>query len=184
MMCLVSMLITSCGNGSANSSTSSKTLAVTSTPIEIVKTHPVITKIVDEMTDKVYYDFIDSENTFMTPTVPDDEGHSIFFFPQITSGKKLKCIIAQVESMGCVEGGFMIIKFVDGSKLKINNWNDFDCKGVFYFDIVTKMSTELSTKPIDKIMIEDGRDFSSITCQMKNPNFFIELYTAMNEYKE
>ena len=141
-----------------------------------------ITKTVDEMTDKVYYSFTDSQSNKDQIILSEDNKEGLTIFPIVRKeDDKFMAVVKMVKrGVGCVENGFMIIKFKDGSKVQIPNWKSFNCDETFYFNLI-KYKSELSTKPIDKIMVQNGRNYESETQVMTNPNYFIEFFDTYNK---
>jgi hypothetical protein len=148
---------------------------------------PKIYKKTNDMTDESYYFFVDSKNDSAITMLSDDGGINGFSLMPVFKPKKSKIDIVVTmykdRRTVCCENGFMVIKFKDGTKIKLKSWREFNCDGEFYFWI-TNYKKELSTKPIDKIMVENGRDFTDETHFIVNPNYFIEFFKAVNDYSE
>lgn len=139
-----------------------------------------ITKTVNEMTDEITYNY---NGCFMS----NDNSKSIILPTFKTINNKLTfnspIIILNYDGMRCVEEGFMIIKFTDNTKIKIYNWNDFDCEGIMYFK-TEKYNKILSSKPIDKILIRNGRDYHEETYILEDSNYFINMFLAIEKYNK
>jgi len=148
-----------------------------------------ITFHLDEMTDKYYYFYEHDDNEPKALLISNNGIHGLvlrIFFKE--TGKtsfnphptpQTIFITMALEGLGCVEYGFVIFLFKDGSKLQLSNWNDFDCEGAFYFTPSKEDWNELYSKEINKIMVEDGRSHSSYTDIFPDSQYFIKFNKAL-----
>ena len=147
-----------------------------------------ITYKVDDMTDEYSYTFhtsVDSSACFVSEDNKTGFVISVGFREDL--GKKLSTSLTfnviyvhfAIKGMDCVENGNLIIKFIDGTKIILNSFNDFNCKDYFFFSVLPKQKLILSSTPIDKIMLSDNRSGVSYTFSPDNPKFFIELNSAI-----
>lgn len=147
-----------------------------------------ITYKMDEMTDQYSYTFYTS-NDKNTCLVSEDGNSGFLLSPWFkeSSTKKLSTsltfwelyVLFNIENVGCVEHGNLIIKFTDGTKISLSSSNGFNCKNYFLFFVVPKDRLILSSKPINKIMLTDFTSGISYTFSPDNSNFFIELNQAI-----
>jgi len=155
----------------------------------------------DIMTDEIYYSFVDSNNSSSLMVSEDgregfiinvsfDENFGTTLTRKLTPVSLI--IILHLEDVTCVEDGFMVIRFENEERIRMNNYADFNCDGKFYFSLDgeyrgldEEQLNLLFNERIDRIMIEDGRSHRSYTHTPDNPNYFIELKQAINKsYKE
>ena len=75
--------------------------------------------------------------------------------------------------------------FEGGEKIKLVNWNDFDCKGTNYFDLSDTHKKLFKTNRIKGVRYTDKRDFQKVTIMEnisdENKIFFIELLLEMDK---
>lgn len=86
-------------------------------------------------------------------------------------------IIQSAGIGGCMENDEVIILFEDGTKISSKSWNDFNCKGVSYFDLYQKLLKDLNKK-IKAIRLTNGRSYESYTYELKTDdekNYFIYI---------
>ena len=147
--------------------------------MSVVSFSQKINKEVDEMTDKVTYTFYDSDKKEEL-IVSSDGKHGFIVIPliQLTNSKyNVSNLIVQVysEGFGCVEGGIMVIKFTDGTKVSMDNWKDFNCDATMYFSLTPEIKKSLATKTVEKIMVQNNK-YISVTDVPSNKNYFKELF--------
>jgi hypothetical protein len=150
-------------------------IAAQENPIQIIET-------VDEMTDKVYYS---SSSTLLVANEEKSKGFRIdFSMKEKSNGDiSLSNLIVTLAGLGsCNEDNTMIILFENDTKVKLSSWNKFNCKGTSYFSISRLDSLALSTTPISKIRLTNGRGYKSYTGDLEDKNFFINLFLAI-EYR-
>ena len=89
-----------------------------------------------------------------------------------------------IVGMGCVENVEMIILFEDGSKITKYSWNKFNCDGNAWFLFTPRELDMLSTKRISKIRLTNGFKYKSMTVDVTDPDYFINLTqkAANNEF--
>ena len=78
----------------------------------------------------------------------------------------LKVIDITIEAIGlgiCNEKSTLIIMFDDESKIVLDSWNDFNCKGTNYFKIEDYDYENLSSKKIKTIRYQNGYTFDTFT---------------------
>jgi len=90
-----------------------------------------------------------------------------------------------IVGMGCVENVEIIILFEDGNKITKYSWNKFNCEGNAWFLFTPRELDMLSTKRISKIRLTNGFKYKSITVDVTDPDYFINLAqkAADNEFK-
>ena len=133
-----------------------------------------VSREVDDMTDKVSW----YANVIL---VAANEGKTkgITIQPSIANGSSINTLIVSPVGLGnCNEDNTLIIKFVDGSKVKLSSWNKFDCE-VAYFAPTSALVTKLKAVEIDKIYFQNGRTFDSGTFPVSRPRYFIQLYKGL-----
>jgi hypothetical protein len=89
-----------------------------------------------------------------------------------------------IVGMGCVENVEIIILFEDGSKITKYSWNKFNCDGNAWFLFTPRELDILSTKRISKIRLTNGFKYKSMTVDVTDPDYFINLAqkAANNEF--
>jgi hypothetical protein len=89
-----------------------------------------------------------------------------------------------IVGMGCVENVEIIILFEDGSKITKYSWNKFNCDGNAWFLFTPRELDMLSTKRISKIRLTNGFKYKSMTVDVADPDYFINLAqkAANNEF--
>ena len=124
-----------------------------------------VNKIVDDMTDKVYY--TPSEN-LICQVSGSSRGFSIRYSIEGKSDKSIKVsqLIVQAVGLECIENSKLLILFEDGSKMNLSSWNKFNCEGNAYFSLTPSQIKILSSKKIKKMRIENGRNHKSHTHEM------------------
>ena len=138
-----------------------------------------ITKTVDKMTDKVYYS---SSETLLVANEEKSKGFRVdFSIREKNNGDiSLSNLIVTLAGLGsCNEDNTMIILFENDTKVKLTSWNKFNCKGTSYFSLSRIDKLALSTTPISKIRLTNGRGYKSYTGDLKDKNFFINLFLAI-----
>jgi len=143
-------------------------------PIQIVET-------VDEMTDKIYYS---SSETLLVANEEKSKGFRVdFSMTKKNNGDiSLSDLIVTLAGLGsCNEDNTMIILFENDTKVKLTSWNKFNCKGTSYFNLSKLDKLALSTTPISKIRLTNGRGYKSYTGDLKDKNFFIDLFLAIED---
>jgi len=133
-----------------------------------------VIKIEVEMTGKTYYR-VDPPYLMCS----EDGKHGFGIITSFDSNIKVIDFILSCEwnGLSCVEGGVLIIKFKDESKINLKNWNDFNCAGTMYTKISESDWEKLSTIPIVKVYCENGRNNSSYTYEIpiNDQNYFIKV---------
>ena len=95
------------------------------------------------------------------------------------NGKFIRTLIVTPYKLGsCNENNTLIIKFVDGSKVKLSSWNKFDCDNT-YFDLTNSLESKFKTVEVEKIYYQNGRTYDSGTFPLENPRYFIQLYKGL-----
>ncbi len=139
-----------------------------------------IAKMVDEMTDKVYYYF--NEGLVYTNG---GEGFRVSVSIEGTDDNSIKGtgLSAKVVGLKCVEKVKLYFLFVDGTKMELESWNKFNCEGNAWYSLNNKQATLLSSKRIDKIRVENGRNYQSITADYsgQDEEYFIISFKKLDE---
>jgi len=88
---------------------------------------------------------------------------------------------------GCHEDDYLIILFDDGTKVRTDMWNKFNCDGDFYLDWDKELENDLRTKSIKTIRLTNGRSFDSWEKQcikMEDKNYFIIFFKKLDEFNK
>jgi hypothetical protein len=87
----------------------------------------------------------------------------------------------------CHENDYLIILFEDGTKVRTDMWNEFNCNGDFYLDWDKELENDLRTKPIKKIRLTNGRSFDSWEkeyIKAEDKNYFIIFFKKLDEFNK
>jgi len=138
-----------------------------------------IKKNVDVMTDKVTY-LVD--NALIMANEAETKGFSIDpYIVKTDSTLDIKSFIVQMAGLGaCNEDNNIIILFENEEKIVVNSWNDFNCKGVAYFDVTDSMKAKLSKYNISKIRVTNGRTHNYYTGTPQK-DYMVTLYKTLKE---
>ena len=90
------------------------------------------------------------------------------------------------DKINCVdEGNTLDIIFEDGSKIQLINWNDFDCKGVNYFNLSDSQTNDLKTKKLKGLRYTDKRSYNKVTIKEnlseKSKTFYMDVLKEMDD---
>ena len=142
-----------------------------------------IEKIVDEMTDKIEYY---SSHVLLSSNEDNTQGFTIEVVLE-TEGDKLYSHgwIVKIYNLGdCNEDNEIIILFEDGSSVTVQSFNQFKCQNVSYFQPTMTQEAMISTKKIKKVRFTNGYTYDRYTGPAVNPNFFIDLYDAIETFNQ
>lgn len=130
-----------------------------------------LTKIVDEMSDKVYWS--DDGQVF----IENDAGFRIECAWKYNSPDPVfDGIMAKVVGLGsCVENVEMIVLFDNGEKITKTSWNKFNCEGNAWYNLRENEINLFKTTSINKIRFTNGRTYDSITGTLEIPDYFITI---------
>lgn len=137
-----------------------------------------IEKEVDEMTDEVNY--VASERFYVA-----NEAKTLGFAIDVMLGVKdgimysKGWIVTTADLGGCNEDNEMIILFEDGSKITLESFNKFNCDEVAFFILSLEQEVFIANKRIKKIRFKNGFSYETYTNEVDYPNYFIELYNAI-----
>jgi hypothetical protein len=95
----------------------------------------------------------------------------------------LTVLVAGIGS--CQDDDFLIIMFEDGTKVRTDMWNNFNCDGDVYMDWDKKIEKELRTKPIKIVRLTNGSSFESheVTyTKTEDKNYFITYFKKLDEF--
>lgn len=99
---------------------------------------------------------------------------------------KYEGLTAMASGLGtCHENDYLIILFDDGTKLRTNMWNKFNCDGDIYLDWDKELETALRTKPIKIVRLTNGRSFNSYEKEFskaEDKNYFITFFKKLDEF--
>jgi hypothetical protein len=139
-----------------------------------------IEKHVDEMTDKVSYF---ASERFVAANSGKSKGCAIDVNITEKNGvlETRNFIVQMVGLEKCNENNKLIFLFEDGSKITMDSWNKFNCKGTAYFSLSKQHLEELKTKVISKVRITNGRSFKSYTAEVTQKSYFIKFYNQLNK---
>jgi len=132
-----------------------------------------VTKEVDDMTDKVYWF---ASHRLIAANEERNKGFNIS--PSIRGNSITDFIVTSANMGSCNENNTLIIKFIDGSKIRLKSWNDFSCENS-YFKVSYSLTSKLKTTEIDKIYYQNGRTYDSGTFPVTRPRYFIQLYKSL-----
>lgn len=138
----------------------------------------------DIMTDKEYV--MPSENLLCSEN--GKQGFLIKPVFDISKSGTIKYTGLIVQSAGiggCMENDDIIFLFEDGTKVSSKSWNDFNCKGMSYFDFYQKLLPDLNKK-IKAIRLTNGRSYDSYTYELKTDaekNYFIYMNQLLTNQK-
>lgn len=140
----------------------------------------IVVSISDEMTDKTSYR--PSKKIICTNN---DESKGFSLTGLIDDNLSIRTLMVQMVGIGgCTEKTEMIILFEDDSKLRLVAWNDFNCKGDAWYNIKGSDIEALSTKPIKKIRVTNGKTYDSFTGGLEKDNaYFIKLFQILASKK-
>jgi len=135
-----------------------------------------VMSVPDEMTDRTYY----MVNEFLI--VANEEktvGFKIEPYLKVPTDME-HVIVTMVNIGGCNENDEMIILFENGEKITKKSWKKFNCKGKAYFSFTDEDKKLLSSVPVLKIRITNGRDYKSYTGNVEDTRYFVKLFESMN----
>jgi hypothetical protein len=93
------------------------------------------------------------------------------------------CVIMDIGGH-CIEDNTLIIMFSNSQKISLMSFNKFNCDGTAWFHLSNEQCKLLSSQPIDKIRIKNGRTYDEMTATLKiNKDYFIQTFYAMNTNK-
>lgn len=141
--------------------------------IPILSFSQELTKIIDTMSDKIY--FIDSGTHYIDET--NNKGFRLDGLWKMNSEVPIfEGFAARVVGIGsCVENVQMIIQFENGEKITKLSWNKFNCEGNCFYRFTANELQMLKTIPISRIRFQNGRNYEQLTGEPLNPRFFIEI---------
>lgn len=143
-----------------------------------------ISKIVDDMSDKVYYF---PSRKMVCATDDKKMGFSVSAFLEAGDGfisvSDMKIVMVNIGN--CVEKNEIIILFEDDTKLMLTSWNEFNCKGDAWFKLSRKDKDILSAKKMKKIKVQNGRTYESFTKEVDedDQSYFIQLFNSAQTNK-
>jgi hypothetical protein len=146
-------------------------LIIASIFIGLTSYSQTLTKIVDEMSDKVYWS--DDGQIY----IKDDAGFRIECAWKYNSKEPVfDGIMAKVVGLGsCVENVEMIVLFDNSEKVTVTSWNKFNCEGNAWFSLKNNELELFKTVPITKIRFTNGRTYDSITGELDMSDYFIKI---------
>lgn len=144
----------------------------------------IICLSVDEFSDKKNYLVEDRVIT----SLPDDKDKGVIWDVYFKEGKKgnveINSLMLSVFGLGCIEkGSELYIIFEDGEKIKLTNWNKFNCKGNFW----CSYEDDLNTKKIKKVKITNKNNYESYVFDVSGKelsDFFVNVYNDLIEGTE
>lgn len=138
-----------------------------------------IVKMVDDMTDKIYYSV--SHKLILAS---DDKKKGIIVRPFIEKDLSVKSLYVKNVGVGnCNENDELIILFEDGEKFTIKSFNKFNCDGEGFYDLSTELIKKLPTSKISKIRYTNGISFESYTGELQEDKkeYFMKIFKSLNE---
>lgn len=134
----------------------------------------IVKRVVHEMTDEVYW-----STNFRLVAANQELTRGFTVQPIIDKGTYIIDLIVKPVGLGnCNENNVLIIKFVDGIKVKLKSWSDFDCT-VAYFTPTNYLVSKLKVVEVDKMYFQNGHTLDSGTFPVDNPKYFIQLYKGL-----
>jgi hypothetical protein len=109
-----------------------------------------------------------------TLDIYDDDG-SFKIQPSNSSGQ---INIILTSSQSCVEDASLYITFEGEKKLRLESWNDFNCKGNNYFRLKESDISILAKKPIFYISFIEGESVSGIVPQNER-DYFMQYFSLL-----
>lgn len=133
-------------------------------------------KETDEMSDKVY--FYPSRDIVLSDDGKTKGVRLSAFYNEKEGVTDLKCKLVNIGS--CIEKCELIVMFKDSTKITMESWNDFNCKGNAWFSINAKDKKILSEKKILKVKITEKRDYNSYTSLVsdEDSDYYVQLFYA------
>ena len=137
-----------------------------------------IVKEVDDMTDEISYS--PSERFFVANDAK-TEGFAIDAMLDVEDGMiYVQGWVVITASLGdCNEDNQMIVLFEDDTRITLNSFNDFNCDEVAFFALNLEQEAYIATKRIKKIRFKNGFSYDVYTNEVDYPNYFIQLYDAI-----
>ena len=88
-------------------------------------------------------------------------------------------MLVNINIGNCDEKDQLIFLFDDESKITINSWNKFNCKGNAYFNLTEDELNSLKTKLVTTIRFVNGYTSDSFTYTLKKleKDYFINVYS-------
>jgi len=133
----------------------------------------IVKKSVNEMTDEVRW-----VTNFRLVAANQELTRGFTIQPIIDGGAVVDLIVSSVGMGNCNDNNTLIIKFVDGSKVKLKSWNQFNCEES-YFTPTNELVSKLKTLELDKMYFQNGYTFDSGTFPVDNPRYFIQLFKGL-----
>ena len=131
----------------------------------------------NDMTDKTYY--------LSYPKLKAANSLKSFqISPSITNNTFLSMIVHFEDGFNkCNEKNKIIFLFEDGSKISLNSWNKFNCKGVAYFDFTNKIASKFRDFKVTKIHLENGDSYESVSIDITDQwqEYFIKMTKVSDE---
>ena len=133
-----------------------------------------LTAVVDEMSNKTYW--VDPGIIYINEV--NQSGFRVSGKWKYNSSEPIfEGFTAVVAGIGsCVENVEVIVLFENGDKITKTSWNKFNCDGDAWYSFTKSDLESLTTLPIKKIRFTNGRSYESVTGEVENPNYFIEMY--------
>ena len=95
-------------------------------------------------------------------------------------------LLYSIDGVSCSENISINFKFADGTLLKTKSETEFNCDGSVIYKFNKSELNTLSTKKIIKVMIQDGRSYTSLSQDItedKYSYYFRDLLIAMDSFK-
>lgn len=103
------------------------------------------------------------------------------FFKEVEGKIEFLQLFIGVKGLECIEkGSEIILIFENGEKITLNNWNDFNCKDMFFCSISPKLEELFKTYKLSKFKITNLRNNkSTAVLEVKDGLFFKNVYTYL-----
>lgn len=141
-----------------------------------------IIKKIDDMTDGVYY-YISEK--LVCQAEDKKKGFSIAYSIDGEKDNEIKVdgLILKVIGLGCLEKVKILFLFQDDTKLTVTNWNKFNCKGTAWFNVREDVVSQLNSKKIKKVRVQNGHNFKSYTHELDSEQsiYMIDSYNSIKD---
>lgn len=134
----------------------------------------IVSRITDDMTDEIDFE---CNVTFLCS----NDGKKGIQIQPYYDGKELKTFIVNTYKMGseCNKNSTLIIKFVDGTKIKLSSWNKFSCTEAYFSPRIHH--EKLSTLEIEKVYFMNGSSYESGVFPPYNKRYFIQYFKGLKK---
>jgi hypothetical protein len=136
----------------------------------------IIKHELDTMTKEHYYY---PEKKLVISNENYDKGFCVIPHFEVIEGRlKFNALFVESFPERCVEKGTLYILLETGFIMKSKSWNNFNCKGVYYFDVSNDEAAFLSESNIKLIRLVNETDSSEFEASpsKEQRNYFINMF--------